>query len=99
MNKKISYTIDAPMLATAPLATAMEDAQVLLFLIAVELVAEYFIWKTPEARDIIDALPPLCDTRLDTDCTILITQHTSKARCNDGRHHTSRGGSALNGAT
>lgn len=48
-----------------PMAVVMEEAHARLCQVAVELIAEHFIWKTPEARALLESLPPLNDSRLD----------------------------------
>jgi hypothetical protein len=48
-----------------PMAAVMEEAHARLCQVAAELIAEHFIWKSPEARTLLESFPLLNDPRLD----------------------------------
>lgn len=54
------------LLSENAMARAMEDAHTRLCLVTTELITEHFIWKTPEARALLDRVPRLNDPRLDS---------------------------------
>ncbi len=81
MNRQTAETVTAPAYSASSMAKAMEEAHTRLCLVAVELIAEHFIWKTPEARELIEALPPLRDTRLDSILTAIRQGAAHPADC------------------
>ncbi len=66
MNKATSSGTNTSAFSASSMAAAMDEAHTRLCLVAVELIAEHFIRQAPEARDLIETLPPLRDRRLDS---------------------------------
>lgn len=64
MNSSASSTKAATAFAAAPMAAPMNDAHDRVCMAAGELIAEHFIWNTPEARELIERMPTLQDRRL-----------------------------------
>lgn len=57
-----AVTVTAPRGLCAPL----EKAHTRLCLVTVELIGDYFIWQSPEAKHLLDETPALNDARLDS---------------------------------
>ncbi|HOC69426.1 MAG: hypothetical protein BWX80_02660 [Candidatus Hydrogenedentes bacterium ADurb.Bin101] len=65
MNATATFTKTAAPLPVAPMVKTMNEAHDRACIAAGELITEHFLWKTPEARELVEEMPPLRDRRLD----------------------------------